>query len=37
MNTLGGDPTTEKLLPLIDAAAGVGAEVFVVDAGWYDD
>lgn len=37
MNTLGGDPTTDKLLPLIDAAAEVGAEVFCVDAGWYDD
>ncbi|MGW0710850.1 alpha-galactosidase [Streptomyces sp. NPDC002643] len=37
MNTLMGDPTTEKLLPLIDAAAAVGAEVFVIDAGWYDD
>ncbi|MFM9696696.1 glycoside hydrolase family 36 protein [Streptomyces europaeiscabiei] len=37
MNTLMGDPTTEKLLPLIDAAAEVGAEYFCVDAGWYDD
>lgn len=37
MNTLMGDPTTEKLLPLIDAAAGVGAEYFCIDAGWYDD
>ncbi|MFG1664377.1 alpha-galactosidase [Streptomyces sp. Y7] len=37
MNTLMGDPTTEKLLPLIDAAAVVGAEYFCVDAGWYDD
>jgi alpha-galactosidase len=37
MNTLMGDPTTEKLLPLIDAAAETGAEVFVIDAGWYDD
>jgi len=37
MNTLDGDPTTEKLLPLIDAAAAVGAEVFCIDAGWYDD
>jgi alpha-galactosidase len=35
MNTLSGDPTTEKLLPLIDAAAEVGAEVFCIDAGWY--
>jgi len=37
MNTLMGDPTTEKLLPLIDATASVGAEVFCVDAGWYDN
>ncbi|MGP3911522.1 alpha-galactosidase [Nonomuraea sp. 10N515B] len=37
MNTLMGDPTTAKLLPLIDAAAAAGAEVFCVDAGWYDD
>lgn len=37
MNTLMGDPTTDKLLPLIDAAAAAGAEVFCVDAGWYDD
>lgn len=37
MNTLMGDPTTAKLLPLVDAAADVGAEVFCVDAGWYDN
>lgn len=37
MNTLDGDPTTEKLLPLVDAAAAVGAEIFCIDAGWYDD
>ncbi|MEJ3747686.1 alpha-galactosidase [Actinomycetes bacterium KLBMP 9797] len=37
MNTVMGDPTTARLLPLIDAAAGVGAEVFMVDAGWYDE
>jgi alpha-galactosidase len=37
MNTLMGDPTTERLLPLIDAAAAAGAEVFCIDAGWYDD
>lgn len=37
MNTLNGDPTTERLLPLIDAAAAVGAECFCIDAGWYDD
>ncbi|MDN4483499.1 glycoside hydrolase family 36 protein [Demequina lignilytica] len=37
MNTLNGDPTTEKLEPLIDAAAEAGAEIFCIDAGWYDD
>ncbi|MEU4739800.1 glycoside hydrolase family 36 protein [Actinosynnema sp. NPDC023658] len=37
MNTLMGDPTTEKLLPLVDAAADVGADYFCVDAGWYDE
>lgn len=37
MNTLDGDPTTEKLIPLIDAAASTGADVFCIDAGWYDD
>lgn len=35
MNTVMGDPTTERLLPLITAAAEVGAEYFVIDAGWY--
>ncbi|MGX1915806.1 alpha-galactosidase [Streptomyces phaeochromogenes] len=37
MNTLMGDPTTEKLLPLIDAAAEAGSEYFCIDSGWYDD
>ncbi|MET9242534.1 glycoside hydrolase family 36 protein [Nonomuraea sp. NPDC003709] len=37
MNCLMGDPSTERLLPLIEAAARVGAEYFCVDAGWYDD
>ncbi|MFP4977273.1 alpha-galactosidase [Paenibacillus sp. CN-4] len=35
MNCLWGSPTTEKLLPLIDAAAEVGCEYFCIDAGWY--
>jgi alpha-galactosidase len=35
MNTLMGNPTTERLLPLIDAAAEVGAEYFCIDSGWY--
>lgn len=37
MNALMGDPTTERLLPLIGAAAAIGAEYFCIDAGWYDD
>ena len=37
MNCLSGDPSTERLLPLIDAAARAGAEYFCIDAGWYDD
>jgi len=37
MNCLMADPTTEKLLPLIDKAADAGAEYFVIDGGWYDD
>ncbi|MEJ1154652.1 glycoside hydrolase family 36 protein [Microbacterium marmarense] len=37
MNTLSGDPTEQKLLPLIDAASEVGADYFCIDAGWYDD
>jgi len=35
MNTLMGNPTTERLLPLIAAAATAGAEYFCIDAGWY--
>jgi alpha-galactosidase len=35
MNTLKGDPTTERLLPLIAAASSAGAEVFCIDSGWY--
>lgn len=37
MNTLMGDPTTEALLPLVAAAASAGAEIFCIDAGWYDE
>ena len=37
MNCLMGEPDTDKLLPLIDAAASAGAEVFCIDAGWFDD
>jgi alpha-galactosidase len=35
MNTLWGDPTIEKLIPLIDAAAEAGSEAFCIDAGWF--
>ena len=35
MNCLFGNPTTEKEIPLIDAAAKAGCEYYVVDAGWY--
>lgn len=37
MNTLMGDQTTDRLAPLIDAAANMGAEVFCIDAGWQAD
>ncbi|HEY9595884.1 MAG TPA: glycoside hydrolase family 36 protein [Spirochaetia bacterium] len=37
MNCLSGDPTTDKLAPLIDAAAEVGCHYFCIDAGWYAD
>ncbi|HEX3963567.1 MAG TPA: alpha-galactosidase [Trebonia sp.] len=35
MNTLMGEPTTDRLLPLVEAAAAAGAEYFCIDAGWY--
>jgi len=37
MNTLMGQPTTDKLLPLIERAAEAGVEVFCIDAGWFAD
>jgi len=37
LNGLMADPTTERELPLIAAAADLGAEVYCIDAGWYDD
>ncbi len=33
---LGSSPSTEKDLPLIDAAAKLDCDVFCIDAGWYD-
>ena len=35
MNCLWGEPTEEKELPLVAAAAKAGCEYFVIDAGWY--
>ena len=35
MNCLWADPTEEKERPIIDLAAKVGAEYYVMDAGWY--
>ncbi|GLY16314.1 alpha-galactosidase [Kineosporia rhizophila] len=37
MNTLMGQPSTERLLPLIAAAGEAGAEYFCIDAGWFTD
>lgn len=37
MNCLFGDPTADKLYPLINAAAKSGCEYFCIDAGWYAD
>lgn len=37
MNSLLAEPTEEKLLPVIAAAARVGSEYFCVDAGWYSN
>ena len=34
---INAEPTTEKLLPIIDEAAKAGCEIFVIDAGWYAD
>ncbi len=35
MNCLWADPTTEKEKQMIDAAAELGCEYYVVDGGWY--
>lgn len=37
LHCLWADPTEEKELPVIDLAADLGAEYFVMDAGWYAD
>lgn len=36
MNTLFGDPRLEKELPLVEGVSRVGADIFCIDAGWYD-
>lgn len=36
MNCLWAKPSYEKLIPLIDAAAKAGCEVFCIDDGWYE-
>jgi alpha-galactosidase len=35
MNCLWGDPTETREIPMIEAAAAVGCEYYVIDAGWY--
>ncbi len=37
MNCLFADPTTEKIIPLVDASAKAGCEYYCIDAGWYTD
>lgn len=37
MGCLWADPTTERMIPVIDAAARLGAEIYCMDAGWYAD
>lgn len=37
LNGLMADPTTERVLPLVEAAADIGADIYCMDAGWYDD
>jgi alpha-galactosidase len=37
MNCIWGNPTAQKELPLIDAAAKAGAEYFCIDAGWFSE
>ncbi len=35
MNCLWAQPTRDRLMPLIEAAADAGCEIFVIDAGWF--
>lgn len=35
MDCIGGNPTSENLIPLIDACAKAKVDVFCIDAGWF--
>ena len=35
MNCLWAQPSRDRLLPLVEAAAQVGCEIFCIDAGWF--
>lgn len=37
MHCIWADPTNEKMFPVIDKAAEVGADIYCMDAGWYAD
>ncbi len=37
MNCLWAQPSRDRLMPLIEAAAEVGCEVFCIDAGWFGE
>ncbi|MBE7011630.1 MAG: alpha-galactosidase [Ruminococcaceae bacterium] len=37
MHCIWADPTTEKMIPVIDRAAEAGADYYCMDAGWYAD
>ncbi len=37
MNCLWAQPSRERLMPLVKAAAEAGCEVFVIDAGWFGE
>jgi alpha-galactosidase len=37
MNCLWGNPTLENTLPLVDKASEIGAECYVIDAGWFGE
>lgn len=37
MNCLWGEPTSEKILPLVTKAAQAGCGCYCIDAGWYAD